>query len=88
MTTGDAVNNIQTYLIRIFGLPSGLNLLPGWSGACNLCCASAYSQTCFRSASDQACLWAFLATEPGALNGGFKGRIVARSPRKRYGGLE
>ena len=24
MTAGDAVNNIQTYIIRIFGLPPGL----------------------------------------------------------------
>ena len=28
----DAIN-IQTYLIRIFVLPPGLNLLPGWPGA-------------------------------------------------------
>ena len=55
---------------------------------CNLCCASAYSQICFRSASDQACLWAFSATGPGVLDGGFKGRIVAWLPRKRYGGWE
>ena len=35
MTTraSDAIKNIQTYLIRIFVLPPGLNLLPGWSGA-------------------------------------------------------
>ena len=82
MTAGGAVNNIQTYLIRIFGLLPELNLLPGGRVPCNLCCASAYSQTCFRSASDQACLWAFSATGPGVLNGGFKSRIVTRSPRK------
>ena len=33
MTAVDAVNTIQTYLIQIFGLPPGLNQLPGWSGA-------------------------------------------------------
>ena len=86
MTAGDAVSNVRAYLIRIFDLPPGFNLLPG-GVPCNLCCVSAYSQTCFRSASDQACLWAFSATGPGVLNGGFKGHIVARSPRKRYGGL-
>ena len=53
---------------------------------CNLCCASAYLQICFCSASDQACLWAFSATGPGVLDDGFKGRIVAWSPRKRYDG--
>ena len=42
-----------------------------------LCYAAAYSQICFRSAPDQACVWTFLAAGLGAPDGGFKGRIVA-----------
>ena len=49
---------------------------------CDLCCAAAYSKICFRSSSDQSCLWTFSAAGFGALDSGFKGRIVAQSPRK------
>ena len=54
---------------------------------CNLCCASTYSQICFHSASDQACLWAFSATRPGVLDGGFKGRIFAHRWGKDMAGM-
>ena len=76
---------LSTYKHTLSGFSSShqdlICLQGGWVPY-NLCCASAYLQTCIRSASDQTCLWAFSATGPGVLNGGFKGRIVTRSPRK------
>ena len=76
MTAGGAVNNIQIYLIRIFGLLPELNLLPGCSGAVRFMLCFCILQICFRSASDQACLWAFSATGLGVLDDGFKGALL------------
>ena len=81
------LTTLQTHLIRILSSYQDLISFQDGRVPCNLCCASAYSQICFHSASDQACLWAFSATRPEVLDGGFKGRIVAHRWGKDMAGM-
>ena len=84
MTAGDAVN-IQTYLIRIFGLP--LNVLPGWSGAVQFILCFCILTNLHPLSIRPSLSMGLFSHWTGVPKGGFKGCIVARSPRERYGGL-